>query len=117
MTAISASSPMPMSTASASTIRPVSLARVTRAEWIKLRTIRSSFVLIGMTALLIVGVWALTSTGFVLDPAGGEFPESAGLLLNPYSVGLTVAVGLAQLAAGVLGVVFVTNEYATGMIR
>jgi hypothetical protein len=70
-----------------------------------------------MTALLIVAVWALTSTGFVSDSAAGEFPDSAGLLLNPYSVGLTVAVGLAQLAAGVLGVVFVTNEYATGMIR
>jgi len=115
MTSMSAT--VPMAVASVASTRPVSWARVARSEWIKLTTIRSTFILLGMTGVLIVGVWALGSTGFRQDPSAGDFADGSGLVLNPYSVGLTISIGLAQLAAGVLGVVLVTNEYASGMIR
>lgn len=91
----------------------VSWLRVARAEWIKLSTIRSAIFLLCAAALLIVGVWSLAAFGFASSSGG----NAVGVVLNPYSVGLTTSVGLAQLAVGVLGVVFVTNEYSTGMIR
>lgn len=95
----------------------VSWHRVARSEWIKLRSTRSSLVLLGLTALVIVGVWALTSSGFTGDSDGGGFSGTAGMAVNPYTIGLTISVGLAQLAAGVLGVMLVTGEYASGMVR
>lgn len=113
MTTISATMPMPAETPR----RGIALRRVLRSEWIKLSTTRSSYLLFGMIAFLIVGVWALAAIGFNADPAGGDPAGGLALALDPYSIGLTTSVGLAQLAAGVLGVVFVTSEYSSGMVR
>lgn len=115
MTSISATLSLPVAAAPAR--RGVSLLRIARAEWIKLSTTRSSYMIAGAMAVLIVGVWALAAIGFNSDPSGSDLANGAALLLDPYSVGLTTSVGLAQLAAGVLGVIFVTSEYASGMVR
>lgn len=114
MTSISVAAPQRLTLAQAR--RGVSWTRAIRSEWIKFSTTRSTYLLLGITVLILVGVWTLAATGFVADAAEGG-ADAAGLILNPYSVGLTIAVGLAQLGVGVLGVMFVTSEYASGMVR
>lgn len=98
--------------------------RVIRSEWIKLRTVRSWLVMIGAAVVVVVGMGALAAavaSGAVTAPtppgAGGAANER-----NPFAstdpTALSMAgVTLAQLIVGVLGVLFVSNEYANGSIR
>ncbi len=87
---------------------------VLRSEWVKFRSLRSnSAVVIGASALMIiVGV---TFSGFV----GGVFnnPEEANEFAND-PVGATLqGTLLTPLIIGVLGILAITSEYATGTIR
>lgn len=88
--------------------------RVLRSEWIKLRSLRSTMltlagslvVMIGLTVLLswvITGEWDSMTPAERLDFEVDE-PLSAGVLM-------------AQLMIGVVGVIAITGEYATGMIH
>ena len=85
-----------------------------RAEWTKLRSVRSTtWTLIAIVGIA-VGFGALVGVSQMaswdkLDP--GE-----RLRFDPTFFSLS-GLWLAQLAAGVLGVVIVTSEYATGQIR
>jgi ABC-2 type transport system permease protein len=89
----------------------VTLRRVIESEWIKLRTLRSSWyvllaAVVGMVVIgLIVGYATSHSTWATLD---SEDSAASGPLQG---------VKLAQLFVGVLGAMFVTGEYGTGMIR
>jgi ABC-2 type transport system permease protein len=88
----------------------VSQGRVIRSEWTKLRTLPSTlWCLLAMVAL-VVGVGLAYATLRVTRPPVG--PST----LDPTSVSLA-GVQLAQLAIGVLGVLLITGEYATGSIR
>lgn len=92
----------------------VSVPRVLRSEWLKFRTLRSSWItlflaiggMIGISALI---CWASDNRWTHMDPI-----ERA--TFDPMMHSL-VGVNLAQLAVGVLGVLFVTGEYGTGMIK
>lgn len=94
-----------------STREKVTAARVLNSEWIKLRTLRSSWhTLLGaVLALVVIGlaVGYATSTSDWATLAPEDTVASASLQ----------GLFLAQLVIGVLGVLFVTGEYATGMIR
>jgi len=92
----------------------VSFAHVVRAEWIKFRSVRSSWLTLAITMLLVVGLGAL----FTAARASRWPPRDPGELLtfDPTRISLA-GVFLAQLAMGVLGVVVVTGEYASGTIR
>ena len=88
--------------------------RALATEWVKLRTLRSTWLtllaaVIGMAGLGLL-VSALTNNRFNhMDP---------GELAHFDPIGRSLAgVNLAQLAIGVLGVLLVTGEYGTGMIR
>lgn len=87
-----------------------SLSRLVRSEWIKFRSLRSSWYTIGgaSAAMLVLAVVIAYNTG--RHPAGLD-PEDAvaSAPLQGYH--------LAQLLVGVLGVLFVSGEYGTGMIR
>jgi ABC-2 type transport system permease protein len=89
--------------------RPVGLRRALAAEWVKLRTVRSTtWTLLSLFALgagLTVIVCA-TSAGWL---ASGEADESPGSFV-------TWGMMFAQIPALVLGVVVVTSEYARGLI-
>ncbi|MGV8841246.1 MAG: ABC transporter permease subunit [Bauldia sp.] len=90
--------------------------RVLRAEWVKFRTLRSTYVILAIAVVILIGLWSLIAFGFSeaigeADP-GGDF----GGVVDPLIVSMR-AIGFAQLAIGVLGVTLVTNEYSTGMIR
>jgi hypothetical protein len=92
----------------------VTQARVLHAEWIKLRTLRSTFwTLIGsVTALVGFGVL------FCIISAS-RWPSMSAQEQHHFDPVQTNLRGyfLAQLAIGVLGVLMFSGEYATGMIR
>jgi ABC-type transport system involved in multi-copper enzyme maturation permease subunit len=90
---------------------PVTQVRVVRAEWTKLRALRSTR-WCGLTVVvLIVGL------GAAITGSGTPYKISAG---NSAAGGVTISlVGIlfAQLVVGVLGVLAFSGEYGTGMIR
>ena len=95
--------------------------RVIRSEWLKLRTVRSWMIMIGATALLLIAFGALAASvasGAVTPQGpGGQGGGGGGFgSADPTAISLA-GVTLAQLIAGILGVLFISNEYANGMIR
>jgi ABC-2 type transport system permease protein len=89
----------------------VSLRRVITSEWIKFRTLRSSWYTLGaaVAALIVIAliIGYVTSTS---DWSSLEADDrAASSPLRGYFLG--------QLFIGVLGVLFVAGEYGTGMIR
>jgi ABC-2 type transport system permease protein len=98
-------------------VRPgikVTQARVVRSEWTKLRSVRSTYWTLFITLLLVIGIGILVCVIFNarwphLDPR-----ERANF--NALRASL-VGINFAQLAVGVLGVLVITAEYSTGMIR
>jgi ABC-2 type transport system permease protein len=91
----------------------VTQARVLRSEWIKLRTQPSALWSLGSAVILIIAVGVLYSLLREARPPQGA---AAIASFDPVSVSLS-GVQLAQIATGALGVLLVTNEYATGLIR
>jgi ABC-2 type transport system permease protein len=95
-------------------VAPVGQGRVLRSEWIKLRSLRSTglTLLAGVVAMIGLGLlvgWATNSHWNRIDPA-----ERLGF--SPIDTSLS-GYHLAQMAVGVLGVLLVSGEYATGMVR
>jgi ABC-type transport system involved in multi-copper enzyme maturation permease subunit len=91
----------------------VTQARVVRSEWTKLRTVPSTAWSLLTTAVLVVGIGVLYSMVRVTRPPRQPADVAS---FDPTAVSLS-GVQLAQLAIGVLGVLLVTGEYATGSIR
>ena len=91
----------------------VTQARVLRSEWTKLRTQPSVFWALLATMILIAGFGILYSLVRETRPPHGA---AAIASFDPAGVSLS-GVQLAQIAVGVLGVLLVTSEYATGLIR
>ena len=90
---------------------PVTQVRVVRAEWIKLRALRSTWWCGLLAVVLIVGL------GAAIAGSGAPYTISAG---NSAAGGVSVSLAgvvIAQLVLGVLGVLMFSGEYATGMIR
>ena len=94
-----------------STLR-VTQARVTRSEWTKLRTQPGALWSLLSAVILIVAFGILYSLLRAARPPHGAAVAS----FDPVSVSLA-GVQLAQIAAGVLGVLLITSEYASGLIR
>lgn len=93
--------------------RGLSAAGILRAEWIKLRTVRSTVWCYGLLILLIVGVGLLVAalSDFGGMPVTGDAARS--LVVSLSTGGLNVVV----LIVAVLGSLIITGEYSTGMIR
>jgi len=104
----------PGSPGSAGSAVRVTQARVIRSEWTKLRTLRSTMWSLLVAVVLTVGLGALIclARGSNFDR---ESPEER-LLFDPTATSL-VGLFLSQLAIGVLGVLVMSGEYATGMAR
>jgi ABC-2 type transport system permease protein len=89
---------------------------VIRSEWIKLRSLRSTWFSL-LAALLITDVLGtLFSALHAQRSEQGVGPNGKILPIDATQVSLR-GVFLAQLAIGVLGVLVITGEYSTGMIR
>ena len=94
--------------------------RVIRSEWLKLRSVRSWMIMIGATAALLIAFGALAASvasGAVTPQGPGGQGGGGGFgSADPTAISLA-GVTLAQLIAGILGVLFISNEYANEMIR
>jgi ABC-2 type transport system permease protein len=88
--------------------------RVFASEWTKLRSVRSTRYALLAAVVLSIAFAVIGSTIVVSQWAQMDPREQARF--NPLDVGL-IGLGFAQLAIGVLGVLVITAEYSTGMIR
>jgi ABC-2 type transport system permease protein len=91
--------------------RTVGLANIARSEWTKLRTVRSTYWTAIIAVLVTIGIAVIGTTSFMQHFRPGD--------LEGFDAPNFVLQGLyaAQLALGALGVMTITGEYATGMIR
>ena len=91
----------------------LSAAGVIRSEWIKLRSVRSTIWAFAIVVAVSVGIAVLmASTGFFGDePLPAEAQTSIVLQAS------TFGVYFGQLVMAVLGVLVISGEYGTGMIR
>jgi ABC-type transport system involved in multi-copper enzyme maturation permease subunit len=88
---------------------------VIRSEWIKLRSLRSTWFSLLAEVLIIVGLGTLFS-GLHAHRMQGDIGPNGKIFFDATQVSLR-GVFLAQLAIGVLGVLVIAGEYSTGMIR
>jgi ABC-type transport system involved in multi-copper enzyme maturation permease subunit len=86
----------------------VTFAGALRSEFTKIRSVRSTYwTLLAMFAV-VVGFGALASAGAAHGPHGPYFDPTRQSLAGLY---------IGQLIIGVLGVLVISSEYSTGMIR
>jgi ABC-2 type transport system permease protein len=104
----------------------VSLWRMIKSEWIKFWSLRSTWLLIILTIVMMAGfalmIAALMPTAFNDPQAQAAMEQAAGdqglesLRMSGVDV-VTLGLQFAQLTVAVLGVLIITNEYSSGMIR
>jgi ABC-2 type transport system permease protein len=92
----------------------VTQARVARSEWTKLRSVRSTRWTLLVTLLLIIGIGLLACA--VFEARWPHLAAHERSDFHPLRANLA-GVNFGQLAIGVLGVLVITAEYSTGMIR
>lgn len=97
--------------AAAHAVRRAGLVHSVRSEWIKLRSLRSTWWTLAAAATTLVGLSAVI--GYVV----GTTDPSADPALAPQPSTVLFGSLFAQLLVGTLGVLFVATEYTTGMIR
>jgi hypothetical protein len=92
----------------------VTLPRVVRSEWTKLRSVRST-----RWAFLAAVVFTIGIAALACAIVSHHYPQMSAhdrADFHPLEINFA-GVQLAQLAIGVLGVLVITAEYSTGMIR
>jgi ABC-2 type transport system permease protein len=87
---------------------------VLRSEWTRLRTVRSTYWTLVGAAVAMIGLSAIVCSVEIAQFDKLTVADKA--TFNPVTFSL-VGGGLGQLGIGVLGVLIITNEYASGMIR
>lgn len=90
--------------------QPVTFGRVLRSEWIKYRSLRSTWAVLGVTVLAML-VLALV-IGYNTRHLTGNQDANDLVPSSPLQ-----GSDLAQLLVGALGVLIVSGEFSTGMIR
>jgi ABC-2 type transport system permease protein len=93
----------------------LSFTGILRSEWIKLRSLRSTMWSYVIVVLISVGMAALMSASLGSGPAGASLPqaEQTHFLLMASTFGIYFG----QLVVAVLGVLVISGEYSTGMIK
>jgi ABC-2 type transport system permease protein len=86
-------------------------ANVLRSEWTKLRSVRSTYWTMLFAVAVTIGVSVIVCVKWAHD-----IRHSPGDKLDPTLASLN-GVFLAQVAVGTLGVLVISSEYGTGMIR
>jgi ABC-2 type transport system permease protein len=94
--------------------RPATFGDVLRSEWTKLRSVRSTFWALTVTVVLGIALGAVISAAAAHSYARSSV--SGKLSWDPTNISLSGMV-LAQLAIAVLGVLCISSEYSSGMIR
>ncbi|XVS67397.1 ABC transporter permease [Actinosynnema sp. CA-299493] len=97
--------------------RPVTRAgfgHALRAEWVKLRSLRSTWHTLACLFAVGLGITFLSMSAAGAEHGGASAAER--LAWDPTELSLTTYV-VAQLIIGVLGILVVTSEYAAGLVR
>ena len=113
MSAVAPAPPAPVAPAAA----PVRFGRLLLSEWTKIRSVRSTVASLGMLVVLTLGftvlfTWLTVSQWSKADPS-----QQRQVIADPVSTILGSGFQLSQLTICVLGVLVITSEYATGMVR
>jgi len=89
---------------------PVTLRRAISSEWIKFRTLRSTLAVLtaAVVGMVLIGLLVAYNTRHITANLQPDDHVQSSTLQGYY---------LGQLLIGALGVLFVTGEYSTGMIR
>jgi len=102
--------PAPRSAEPGAEAQPVTLRRVIRSEWIKFWTLRSTWAVLGaaVVSMLVLALVVAYNTRHLTSNLQANDIAPSSTLQGYY---------LGQLLIGALGVLFVSGEYGTGMIR
>ena len=92
----------------------VTFAATLRAEWVKLRSLRSTWYTLACLFVVGLGITTLALSSAGTDYANATAAERAAW--DPTNLSLTTYI-VAQLIIGVLGILVVTSEYATGLMQ
>lgn len=100
----------------------LSFPSIVKSEWIKLRTLRSTMWALIVTVVVMVGfsvLLAFVAHEFATPSTGGDGGPPSGGMSNTEVVQFVNTFGyhFAELVVAVLGVLLITGEYGTGMIR
>ncbi|HSU37605.1 MAG TPA: hypothetical protein VLJ88_18275 [Propionibacteriaceae bacterium] len=90
------------------------LGRATRSELIKLGTVRSTGWVLLLAALSIVGIGVFNAVGILVQLR--QQPDSQPPTLDPAGAALS-GIGAALVAVAALGILSVTADYSSGMIK
>jgi ABC-2 type transport system permease protein len=93
-------------------VGPVTLRNVIRSEWIKLRSLRSSVIVLAVSAALILAEGPAIAAATNWNTMGAADRAS----FDPIDLSLR-GVGIAGFLISILGVLLITGEYSTGMVR
>jgi len=91
----------------------VTLPRIGRSEWTKIRSLRSTWIVLGAAAMVTVGLAAAFGHGYGQRVRAGEIAGTPADAVNATFIGLD----LLALVVGVFGVWQLSNEYGSGLIR
>ncbi len=87
---------------------------VLRSEWTKLRSLRSTWLSLALSAVITLGIAAAAGASMASSVRGGH-PLEHGPAESVDTA--MIGVGIAALVLGVLGALQMAGEYGTGMIR
>lgn len=93
----------------------VTFPRVIHSEWVKFRSLRSNWITIIAAVAIIIGIGALATamlSGAISSAGGGPGDNTT----DPTTSSLSGML-LAQIVMGILGVLVMTSEFSSGMIR
>jgi ABC-2 type transport system permease protein len=97
--------------------RPARFFGLLAAEWTKIRSVRSTLWTLILFVVLTVGLTA-GLTALIVHANGPNAPaRDARIIGDPVGFILGAGIGLGQLTICVLGVLLITTEYSTGVIR
>ncbi len=98
--------------------RPAGFRRLMLAEWTKIRSVRSTVWTLVLFVVITVGLTALLSWLSVSNWTGPNAPaRDARIVADPVGFIFGAGIGLGQLTIAVLGVLLISTEYSTGVIR
>lgn len=97
--------------------RPWGFAGLLRAEWTKLRSVRSTVWSLLLLVVLTLGFTTLFTALTVSQWSKSSASQQRQIVADPVGMILGAGFQLSQLAICVLGVMVMASEYSTGMIR
>ena len=104
----------------ASQVHRIRIAGLLRAEWTKIRSVRSTLWTLILFVVITIGLTAGLTALIVANwnaPRAGGGNGHAQIVLDPVGFILGTGISLGQLTICVLGVLIMTTEYSSGVIR